>query len=265
MHPILCEIPRFTVFGHSLGPLPIFMYGVMLSIAFLMSIALTAWQARKAGFTVDDILDLAIYVIIFAIIMSRVGYIITNWSDYRGSAASMMRIYEGGLSFHGGVVGGTLAVFYFCARKKYHVWRLGDVIMPGLALGLAIGRIGCFLNGCCYGQPTHSHVGVVFPSLHDGIRRHPSQLYDLAFNLAIMLLLLGPLARFKRKHGDLVAFWLILSGITRFIMEQYRRGETAIVWWCGLTMGQWVCLLMILGGAIMYSVKWKQGGAQREV
>jgi phosphatidylglycerol:prolipoprotein diacylglycerol transferase len=138
------------------------------------------------------------------------------------------------------------------------VWRLGDAVAPALALGLAIGRIGCFLNACCYGRPTHSHVGVVFPALHDGIPRHPTQLYDLAFNLTIMALLIGPLKRFKRKDGDLMAFWLILSGITRFIMEQYRRGETAIVWYWGFTMGQWLCMAMILGGILLYSLKWKK-------
>ena len=257
MHPILCEIPRFTLFGHAFGPLPIYMYGVMLSLAFLFSIALTAWEARKAGITVDNILDLAIYVIILAIVMSRVGYIVTNWADYSGNAASMMKIYEGGLSFHGGVVGGVLAGLWFCKRRGISPWVLGDAVAPALALGLAIGRIGCFFNACCYGRPTHSHVGVVFPALHDGVPRHPTQLYDLAFNLAIMALLIGPLKRFKRKDGDLMAFWLILSGVTRFIMEHYRRGETAIIWHLGLTMGQWLCIALVLGGVFLYSLKRK--------
>lgn len=263
MHPILTEIPQFMLFGHAFGPFPIFMYGVMLSFAFLFSIALTAAQARRAGISPDAILDLAIYIIIMAIFMSRVAYIVTNWGDYRGDAASMMKIYEGGLSFHGGVLGGLLAGLWFCRRRGISPWRLGDIVAPALALGLAIGRIGCFMNACCYGRPTHSHVGVVFPALHDGIPRHPTQLYDLFFNLCIMALLLWPLQKLKRKDGDLMAFWLILSGVTRFIMEHFRRGETAISWYFGLTMAQWLCLAMIAGGAFLYSLKWKSNGEAR--
>ena len=257
MHPILITIHEFSVLGHNIGPIFIHTYSVMLLAAFIAGIALLYRESRRNGISTATIYDLPVYIIILSIIGSRAGYIITNWDFYRGDAISMLKTYEGGLSFHGGVIGGAIAVIYFCWRRKIPVLRMSDTLMPSLSLGLAIGRIGCFLNGCCYGRSTNDAWGIVFPVLHDGIHRHPTQLYDSAFNFAITLLLLFPLKRFNHKDGDLFAFWLILSGVTRFIMEQYRRGETAAVFWLGITMGQWVCILMVLCGIILYFAKLK--------
>ena len=268
MHPILFVIPHFNLLGLSFGPLPIYAYGAMLALAFLFSIALASHLGRKKGFTADHVLDLSFYVIIFSIAVARVGYIMTHFYEYQADTAGnmlwgMLKIHEGGLSFHGGVVGGALAVIYFCWRRGLRLWRFGDVIMPALALGLAMGRIGCFLNGCCYGRATNVPWAITFPALSDHIPRHPTQLYDMLFNFTIVLLLIFPLQRLKRKDGDIVAFWLILSGITRFIMEVFRYGQTTVPFWLGITVAQWVCVAMVVGGIVMYLLRFGTGEGDR--
>jgi phosphatidylglycerol:prolipoprotein diacylglycerol transferase len=260
MHPILFTIPDFHLFGMHLGPLPIFSYGAMLALAFIAAIGLTSRQALRAGINIEHVLDCAFYIIVCSILMARIGYIISHLGEYRADTSgtmiwNMLKIHEGGLSFHGGVAGGALAVIYFCWRRKIPVFLFGDAVMPGLALGLAMGRVGCFLNGCCYGRPWDGPWAMAVPSLHDGIHRHPTQIYDLVFNVAIALLLISPLARLKRKNGDLFAFWLILSGITRFILEIFRYGETTVSFTASLTVAQWVGAAMAAGGLFLYSLK----------
>lgn len=260
MHPILFTIPGFHIFAWHIGPLPIFSYGAMLALAFVAAIVLTARESVRSGIHIEHVLDCAFYVIVCSILMARIGYIISHLSEYRADSSgamllNMLKIHEGGLSFHGGVAGGALSVIFFCRRRKIIVFQFGDAVMPGLALGLAIGRIGCFLNGCCYGRPWHGPWAMAVPSLHDGIHRHPTQIYDLIFNVAIALLLIGPLKSLKRKNGDLFAFWLILSGITRFILEIFRYGETTVSFTASFTVAQWVGAAMTAGGLFFYSLK----------
>jgi phosphatidylglycerol---prolipoprotein diacylglyceryl transferase len=263
MHPLLFSIPEFSLFGHAFGPIQIFTYGAMLALAFLLSITLAIVQAKKVGLTADDVMDMSIYIIVLAIVGARVGYVLTGWHEFQNNALDALKIHQGGLSFHGGVAGGALAVIYFCRRKKIPIFKMGDAVIPSLALGLAIGRIGCFLNGCCFGCAVHTHIAwaVVFPNLNDGVSRHPAQLYDSAMNFAMMLLLMYPLKKFKRKDGDLFAFWLILAGITRFIMEIFRAGQSSVLFWFGLTMAQWLCFLLVAGGIFLYVLKLKPAPA----
>jgi phosphatidylglycerol---prolipoprotein diacylglyceryl transferase len=260
MHPILFTIPDFHLFAWHIGPLPIFSYGAMLALAFVAAIALSAREAARAGINIEHVLDCAFHIIVCSIIMARIGYVISHLEEYRAGSAgamfwNMLKIHEGGLSFHGGVAGGAIAVIYFCTMRKIPVFQFGDAVMPGLALGLAIGRIGCFLNGCCYGRPWNGPWAMTVPSLHDGIHRHPTQIYDLIFNVTIALLLVGPLKRLKRKNGDLFAFWLILSGITRFILEIFRYGETTVSLTASFTVAQWVGAAMAAGGLFLYFLK----------
>lgn len=253
MHEFFINHPPFVV--HS--------YGAMLAVAFLLGIALTSYEARKAGLSPDDVLDMSIYVIIFSILMSRAVYVMTGWHEFAGHAVDALKIWDGGLSFHGGVIGGSTAGVLFCVRRKISSKKMIDAVMPGLAVGLAIGRIGCFLNGCCFGCATHLPWAVHFPvrpggpAPFDGIPRHPTQIYDSLMNIAIMLLLVFPLKKLKRKDGDLLAFWLILDGVSRYIMEIFRSGQSSVVTSSGFTLAQWVCFGMIAAGIIIYFIKGK--------
>lgn len=251
MHEFLINHPPFVV--HS--------YGAMLAVAFLLGIALTSYEAKKVGLSPDDVLDMSIYVIIFSILMSRVMYVMTGWHEFTGHEIDALKIWDGGLSFHGGVIGGALAGIIFCARRKISYTKMIDAVVPGLALGLAIGRIGCLLNGCCFGCETHLPWAIHFPARaggpapFDGLPRHPTQIYDSLMNIAIMLLLIFPLKKLKRKDGDLLAFWLILDGVSRYIMEIFRSGQSSVVTSSGFTLAQWVCIGMITAGLIIYFIK----------
>jgi phosphatidylglycerol---prolipoprotein diacylglyceryl transferase len=225
MHPVLVTIGKFQILGHAFGPLFIYSYGAMLAVAFVLGLLLFVSEGKKVGLRTEDMLDLTIYVIIFSIIGARLLYIILMFKDYASNPLDALKIYQGGLSYHGGAIGGFSAVAFFAWRRKLRGWRITDAGIPGLVLGAAIARIGCFLNGCCYGHESHLPWALKFPALNDGITRHPAQIYDLILNLTLLGLLFF-FKRFKRKEGDIFAFYLIGFSILRFITEIFRSGAT---------------------------------------
>ena len=214
MHPIFFTINKFHLFSHTVGPLYIHAYGVLLAIAFLAGLLLLIREAKKAGLAAEDMIDLTIYIIILSIIGGRLMYVLLSMDEYSGQPLSALKIYEGGLSFHGGAIGGFSAGFLFAWRRKINGWRLVDIGIPALVLGAAIARWGCFLNGCCYGHEWHGPWAVVFPALGDGIPRHPAQLYDSLLNFALLGLIFY-LKRFKRKEGDVFSYYLMGFAILR--------------------------------------------------
>ncbi len=252
MHPVLYTINAFELFGRTLGPLYIHAYGVMLALAFLSGMLLAVREAKQYGVSADTIIDMMIYIIVFSIIGARIMFVLLSPQEYIGDPLSSLKVYEGGLSFHGGAIGGTLAVILYSKLKKVSVWTLADICVPGLVLGAAVARIGCFLNGCCYGCATNVPWAIVFPNLHDGIPRHPAMLYDLALNL-VLLGVLFALKPYRKRRGDLLAYYFIGFSILRFITEIFRKGATGRVFLLGLTMAQWASFgIFALGLALLF-------------
>jgi len=251
MFPKFTLIDQIDIFGRTIGPIDIYSYGIFLALAFLSGLALFLRDGKREGLKAEDQLDLMIYIILFSIIGARIFYVILCFGDYSGHPLSALKIYEGGLSFHGGAMGGILAIVYYSWRKKYAFWRLADTAIRPLIIGSAIARIGCFLNGCCYGHPWHGPWAVVFPSLHDGIPRHPTQFYDLGLHL-VLFAVITYLYRFKRRHGDISAFYLMGFAILRFTVEFFRIGATAREFALGLTEAQWGSFAIFAVGLFLY-------------
>ena len=239
------------MFGRSIGPLHIFSYGVFLALSFLAGLFLFVRDGRKAGLKTEDQLDQMIYIIIFSIIGARILYVFLSRSDYSSHPLDALKIYQGGLSYHGGAVGGVFAVFFFSWRKKIPGWLMADTCIRPLILGSAIARIGCFLNGCCYGHEWHGPWAVTFPSLQDGIPRHPTQFYDLGLHL-ILLGVITFASRFKKRDSDISAFYLFGFAVLRFITEITRSGATAKVLAFGLTQAQTASLGIFSVGLFIY-------------
>ncbi|HOX28977.1 MAG TPA: prolipoprotein diacylglyceryl transferase [bacterium] len=251
MHPVIFSFDSFHLFGRAIGPVLIHAYGMMLAVAFVAGMALMVREGVKAGLKPEDVLDETILIIIFSIIGARLLYILLNRNEYAGDALGALRIYQGGLSFHGGAIGGVLALYVFSRRRRAPMWRLADIAVPPLVLGSAIARWGCFLNGCCYGRPWDGPWGIVFPVLGDGLKRHPAQLYDSVLHLA-MLPILFYLKKYKRKDSDLSAFYLIGFAILRFITEYFRAGATGRVVAGGITMAQFASVPIAAVGILLY-------------
>ncbi|HOY62713.1 MAG: Prolipoprotein diacylglyceryl transferase [bacterium ADurb.Bin236] len=252
MHPIFFSFPQMEILGRTFGPLHIHAYGVMLAVAFLFGLALLVREGRRYKFSSDDMLDMTIYIIISSIIGARIMYILLSIGDYSTDPLGALKIYEGGLSQHGGVIGGFAGLALFGWRKKYSIAALCDAAAPPLVLGSAIARWGCFLNGCCYGAPWNGPFAVVFPSLGDGLPRHPAMLYDSFLHFALLGAMFA-LRRFKRKDGDMVAFYLIGFAILRFITEIFRSGNTGVAVVGTITIAQLVSIPLIAAGIFIYT------------
>ena len=203
-----------------LGPLAIHWYGVMVAAGFLATTAAWNWLAkqdrRRHGFGID----FATLVMFSGIIGARIAYIIANWSDYREHPASVFRVDQGGLIFYGGFIAACLVVLVMALRKGEPVLSLGDFGITALPLGHALGRIGCFLNGCCYGSPSD----LPWCTYAAGAMRHPVQLYEAAFNFALFALLVWFYPR-RKRNGWSLALYLTTYPVWRFLIEFLRGDE----------------------------------------
>src|SRR5947208_1202704 len=182
MHPILFH----------LGSIPIYSFGLLVTVGFVAGVTLAYRLAKSSGLPAEGILDAAAWILIASIAGARLLFVLLNWSQFSGHWIEAVKTWRGGMSFHGGLVGGVLAGAIYAWRRRLPFWALADAVAPGLALGYAIGRIGCFLNGCCYGGPTTLPWGVVFRDAdHGGLTppSHPVQPYATLLNLGICALL----------------------------------------------------------------------------
>jgi len=218
-----------------LGPVPLYAYGTLLALAFIIGIRVAQVRARPRGVSPDLVLDLSLYILIGAIVGSRLLHVAANWGDYRPAPAGIFKIWEGGLSFQGGVIGAILFGAWFLRNKKISFWTMADIVIPSVPLGQALGRIGCFLNGCCYGRPTGLPWGITFPPDSFAAQEygpvhhiHPAQLYSAAANLLVFALLLIYSKR-DRRAGETLCLYGVLSGSVRFGLE-FLRGDEPPAW-----------------------------------
>lgn len=221
MHPILFK----------LGSLTVYTYGFFIAMGFLAGISLAKKEAQRLGESPEKITDLCFYILLSAIIASRLFYVLINAEMFVSNPLEIFRIWNGGLVFYGGFVGAGLTTVYYLKKHEMPLWKTLDMLAPSLAVGHFLGRIGCFSAGCCYGKECHLPWAVTFSHpetlARTGVPLHPTQLYEAANNLMIF----GILWMFRRrKKFDGQIFWLyvLIYGITRSVIEIFRgdfRGE----------------------------------------
>lgn len=230
MHPVLLK----------LGPVEIHAYGLMLAISFMLGIYWAMARASKRGIEKNDILDLSIVVVLCAIIGSRFFYVITHLKEFRGRwtdtfnpLQSSGEVGISGLSMLGGVVMVFIALVIYCRIKKISILRLCDTLAPTFALGIGLTRIGCFLNGCCFGRPGNLPWCMKFPldspagSVLQYTRIHPTQLYSSLYGFLILVVILL-VDRKKRPDGFLLSIFFMLYGIARFLIDFVRYYEDSV-------------------------------------
>ncbi|MEM4253961.1 MAG: prolipoprotein diacylglyceryl transferase [Candidatus Woesearchaeota archaeon] len=240
----------------SIGPIEIRWYGIMWAVAFLF----VYWYVRRAArkglvmLSDDDVDWLMVWLIVGVILGARLFEVFV-WEPgyYFANPAEIIAIWHGGLSFHGGLVGGLVAGYFFARRKKVGFLRLCDICIVPIALGQVFGRIGNFINGELWGRITSVPWAVKFPGA-EGFR-HPSQLYEALYDLVIFLVLL-PLAGRKHHDGFIFGLFLVLYSIFRFVTEFFREPTAYVL---GLTLGQALCIPMLVFGIwlLFYSKKLK--------
>ena len=257
MHPELLRI----------GPVVISSYGILLALAFIFSIAISRYLAQKRGVPSDEIINLALVIMISSILGARLLYVLFHLDEFQGrwvyTIVPIQRdgtIGLSGLILLGGIWGAVLAGTFYVRKKRLPVWKITDSIAPALAFGIFLGRIGCFLNGCCFGKSCDLSWGITFPphsyaaAIMGPVPLHPTQLYSSLYALGIFLFLMF-LERRQRYDGFLSGLFLILYGVGRFLVDFFRYYESQMFIPGGITLNQWISLLMILGGGIVLYIK----------
>jgi phosphatidylglycerol:prolipoprotein diacylglycerol transferase len=215
----------------------------MVALGFLSGIVHWTRRARSEGWPPEIGADLGLWTMVGGLIGARAAYVAANWPEYRGAPFSILRFDRGGLVYYGGFVGGVVAVAILARQRKRPLLEMGDFAIGAVPLGHAIGRVGCFINGCCYGVPTAGPLGCVVA----GARRHPVQLYEAMANLAIYLVLLR--AR-PRRTGGRLALYLMLYPPARFLLE-FWRGDARLRW-MGLTLAQLLSAALFAVGVLLW-------------
>jgi phosphatidylglycerol:prolipoprotein diacylglycerol transferase len=224
------------------GELGVRSYGVMLVVAFWLGIELTSRLARRRGIDPARILDLGLVVLVASLAGSRLLYVVTHMGEYRGDWIGIFRIWEGGLTFYGGLVAGVTLGMIYLKGKGVPVLKTSDLVAPHLALGIAIARVGCFLNGCCFGKESDLPWAVVFPPdcqagwMLPGKHLHPTQIYSALANLVIFVVLRRALSR-KLADGVVFCAFMVLYGSWRFGIDYLRYYESGM--YLGLVSITW--------------------------
>jgi phosphatidylglycerol:prolipoprotein diacylglycerol transferase len=244
------------------GILHVRSYGLMLAVAFLVGTWLALREARRLRLDEDTMVTIVLVTLVASILGARVLYVLEHVDEFRRGWGSVLAIWEGGLTLYGGIIAGTLGGLLTARQLRQPMWLVADALTPSLALGTMFGRIGCFLNGCCYGRPTHLPWGVVFPpdsfpGLEFGpVPLHPSQLYFSLAGLGLFLIL-WPLRARIRTPGLLFWTFIVLFTLVRIPLDFTRayEPEASVIAAGGLqlTESQLTSAVMLLFALLMIS------------
>jgi phosphatidylglycerol---prolipoprotein diacylglyceryl transferase len=233
----------------SIGPLTVHTYGTLIAVGFLVGLFIATRTGRQQGIDAQKIMDMGFLLIISGVAGSRITYILMNFSEYSSHPLNMLKLWEGGLVFSGGLLAAIITMTFYLRHHKLDFWRVGDVWAPALAIGQAIGRIGCFMAGCCYGKETHGFCGVVFTNPKSiaplNIPLHPTQLYDSLSNFIIFAILMILSAR-KKFQGQVLLWFLIMHSTARLLIEKFRGDDRGIFPGTNLTVTQFLAIVILI-------------------
>ncbi len=251
----------------ALGPLKIHWYGLMYLVGFASAWYLGVRRARRpgSGWTEEQVSDLIFWGAIGVVLGGRFGYVLFyNFGQFLDDPLWLFAVWEGGMSFHGGLLGVIIAIGYFAHKYQKSYFDIGDFVAPLIPIGLGAGRIGNFIGGELWGRPTDQSWGVIFPRTGDMIARHPSQLYEFALEGVVLFVVLWFYSAKPRPKMAVSGMFLLLYGIFRTSVEFFRQpdvqlGFVALDW---MTMGQVLSLPMIVIGAVLLFLAYKKSEHQ---
>ena len=253
MMQVLFEIPIF-------GGLKVFGYGTMLVLAFVFSTWLAWWRAKRERLDPEVIIDIAFWLFLFGMIGARLFYCIEYWGTEIKSIWDALQYWKGGVVYYGGIVGGTIAFFVYRHFKPFPLRPFLDVVAPSIAVGTLFGRLGCFLNGCCYGDicnypwaisfpkysppwGQHVNLGLISRAAAQSLPVHPTQLYS-ALDALVILLLLTAYYPLRRRDGEVMGILMLTYPISRFLIEYLRNDEPAF--FAGFTISQNISIALLV-------------------
>ena len=253
--------PQFNPIALALGPVQIHWYGLTYLVAFGLFMLLAAVRARQPwyaqrGWTRRDVEDLLFWGVLGVVLGGRIGYaLFYKPGYYADNPLEVLAVWKGGMSFHGGMLGVIVAMLAF-ARSRGRPWLEDtDLIAPCVPTGLASGRVGNFINGELWGRAADPSLpwAMVFPQSGSDVPRHPSQLYQFALEGLLLFALLWWYARRPRATGQVSGAFLFGYGVFRFVAEYFREPDAHLgLLALGMSMGQWLCVPMVVAGAALW-------------
>jgi phosphatidylglycerol:prolipoprotein diacylglycerol transferase len=242
MHPILFEVGGFTIYS----------YGVLLAAAYLLGLQFALVRARARGLDRQRIMDLGIWIIVAALIGAKLLLFVVDFRQFTAGREGLLDLARSGGVFYGGLIAAVAVAFAYMWRHRLPLWTTTDVFAPAIALGHAVGRMGCLLAGCCFGRQTDVPWAVTFHSTAAaanvgtplGVPLHPTQLYDAGAELLILGILLATERRGTPFPGRTFWSYLGLYGISRFVIEFYRGDPRGVVLGT-LSTSQFVSIVLI--------------------
>ena len=257
MHPVLFKIGIFEVRA----------FGALLALSFLLGIFLCIKRAKKVGVNPKFIMDVALVVLFSSLIGSRFFYVIFHLEEFKGHGADVFNPFQStgefgiaGLSMLGGVILAIISGIIYILLKKQPLWKIADILAPSFVLGIGITRIGCFLNGCCFGEPTKSSLGVVFPPdcaagfTFTNVPLYPTQLFS-SFKGFLIFFILVFLERYKKFDGYTFWLMLILFSAGRIIVDFFRYYEPSMslsIFGATLSVNQVILIFVFLFSCFMW-------------
>jgi len=248
MHPILFEV----------GGLTIYSYGVLLAAAYLLGLQFALMRARSRGLDGQRVMDLGIWIIISALLGAKLLLLIVDFRQFTANPGEMLNLARSGGVFYGGLIAAVVVAFVYMRRHRMPLWTTTDVFAPGIALGHIVGRLGCLLAGCCFGKPTTVPWAITFTNPAAmansgttlGVPLHPTQLYDAGAELLILLFLLAFERRGRPFPGRTFWTYMLLYGLSRFVIEFYRGDNRGTVFDV-LSTSQFVSVLLVPVSIVM--------------
>jgi len=260
---------HISPFLFTFGSFQLRYYSLMYLVAFALTYVLVLYRMKSEpyDYSAETIQDVLVWAIVGLILGGRLGYVLFyNFSYYLHNPLEIILPFEfangirfvgiSGMSYHGGAIGVLIALLIFCRRRHIDAWRLADLFCPAIPLGYTFGRIGNFINGELYGRATDAPWGMFFPLDPTHSLRHPSQLYEAFFEGVILFIVLWAVRRRSPFDGFLFALYLIGYGMVRFFIEFLREPDAQLGFiFAYLTMGQILCIIMILAGLAVYGYR----------
>jgi phosphatidylglycerol:prolipoprotein diacylglycerol transferase len=232
----------------------------MMAIAFISGLWTASRRGLRDGISSEKIFDIGPWLIVGTIVGARTLHVVTYWhEEFAGRPFwEVFAVWNGGLVFYGGLIGATVAGIIYARVKQIPVWKLADILAPSIALGYVFGRIGCLLNGCCYGRACDLPWAIHFPPGHETYPNgvHPTEIYDSLLNL-VLYLGLAWLYRHKKFDGQVFAAYLLCYAVTRSIVESFR-GDYSAVHYHGalhLTPAQLISIGIFAAGVALFAIR----------
>jgi phosphatidylglycerol---prolipoprotein diacylglyceryl transferase len=261
MHPVLFDFGAFTIYS----------YGVLLAAAYLLGLQFALMRARSRGLDSQRVMDLGIWIIISALVGAKLLLLIVDFRQLTDSPRDLLSLARSGGVFYGGLIAAVTVALLYLRRHKLPLWTTTDVFAPGIALGHVVGRLGCLLAGCCFGRETSVPWAITFHNPAAlaqgtplGVPLHPTQLYEAGAEALILVFLLATERRGRPFPGRTFWSYMLLYGISRFIIEFYRGDSRGMVF-DAVSTSQFVSIILVPLAVVMLFVLGRRPDPTRDV